>query len=90
MKKGESVSVLLPQLHRDKDAWGEDADQFRPERFADPAKVPNHAYKPIGNGERACIGMQFALYEATMVLGMVLQISNSSIMVTTSCVSSNP
>lgn len=73
VKKGESVSVLLPQLHRDKDAWGEDADQFRPERFADPAKVPNHAYKPFGNGERACIGMQFALYEATMVLGMVLQ-----------------
>lgn len=73
MKKGETVSVLLPQLHRDKDAWGEDADEFRPDRFADPSKVPNHAYKPFGNGERACIGMQFALYEATLVLGMVLQ-----------------
>ncbi|MDH6352121.1 cytochrome P450/NADPH-cytochrome P450 reductase [Brevibacillus sp. 1238] len=73
VKKGETVSVILPQLHRDKDAWGEDAEEFRPERFSDPAKVPHHAYKPFGNGERACIGMQFALYEATLVLGMILQ-----------------
>ncbi len=73
VKKGESISIVLPQLHRDKDAWGEDAEEFRPERFADPSKVPYHAYKPFGNGERACIGMQFALYEATLVLGMILQ-----------------
>jgi cytochrome P450 / NADPH-cytochrome P450 reductase len=71
--KGEAVSVLLPQLHRDKGAWGEDAEQFRPERFEDPASIPNHAYKPFGNGQRACIGMQFALHEATLVLGMILQ-----------------
>ncbi|MDQ0656654.1 bifunctional cytochrome P450/NADPH--P450 reductase [Paenibacillus sp. W2I17] len=73
LKKGESCSILLPQLHRDREAWGEDAELFRPERFEDTAKVPHHAYKPFGNGERACIGMQFALYEATLVLGMVLK-----------------
>jgi cytochrome P450/NADPH-cytochrome P450 reductase len=71
--KGETLSVLLPELHRDKRAWGEDAELFRPERFADPSKIPYHAYKPFGNGERACIGMQFALYEATLVLGMILK-----------------
>ncbi|CAM3176608.1 cytochrome P450 [Paenibacillus taichungensis] len=73
LKKGESCSILLPQLHRDKGAWGEDAELFRPERFEDTTQVPHHAYKPFGNGERACIGMQFALYEATLVLGMVLK-----------------
>ncbi|MCR8993782.1 cytochrome P450 [Brevibacillus laterosporus] len=73
IKKGEVVALLLPQLHRDKDAWGDDADEFRPERFEDPDKVPHHAYKPFGNGQRACIGMQFALHEATLVLGMILQ-----------------
>ncbi|NSL69449.1 bifunctional cytochrome P450/NADPH--P450 reductase [Bacillus toyonensis] len=73
VKKGEGLTVLLPALHRDKEVWGEDAEEFRPERFADPSKVPNHAYKPFGNGQRACIGMQFALYEATLVLGMILQ-----------------
>ncbi|WPS85749.1 cytochrome P450 [Brevibacillus halotolerans] len=73
IKKGEVVALLLPQLHRDKDAWGDDADEFCPERFEDPDKVPHHAYKPFGNGQRACIGMQFALHEATLVLGMILQ-----------------
>ncbi len=59
--------------HRDKSAWGEDAELFRPERFSDPAAIPADAYKPFGNGQRACIGMQFALQEATMVLGLVLK-----------------
>lgn len=73
IKKRQNVVVLLPQLHRDKTAWGEDAEVFRPERFEDPKKVPHDAYKPFGNGQRACIGMQFALHEATLVLGMILQ-----------------
>ena len=73
IKKRQNVVVLLPQLHRDKTAWGEDAEDFRPERFEDPKKVPHDAYKPFGNGQRACIGMQFALHEATLVLGMILQ-----------------
>ncbi|MDT0122533.1 bifunctional cytochrome P450/NADPH--P450 reductase [Paenibacillus sp. RRE4] len=73
LQKGDSVSVLIPKLHRDREAWGEDVEQFRPERFEDPSKVPHNAYKPFGNGQRACIGQQFALQEATLVLGMVLK-----------------
>lgn len=73
IRKGENIDILLPQLHRDKNAWGEDANLFRPERFEDSGKVPLHAFKPFGNGQRACIGMQFALHEATLVLGMILQ-----------------
>ncbi len=73
IKKRENVAVLLPQLHRDKTAWGEDAEEFCPERFKDSSKIPTHAYKPFGNGQRACIGMQFALHEATLVIGMILQ-----------------
>lgn len=71
--KRQNVVVLLPQLHRDKEAWGEDAEEFRPERFEDPSKIPHDAYKPFGNGQRACIGMQFALHEATLLMGMILQ-----------------
>ncbi len=73
IKKYDSVSVLLPKLHRDKAAWGEDAEEFRPERFEDMTQIPADAFKPFGNGQRACIGMQFALHEATLVLGMILQ-----------------
>ncbi|MCY8825019.1 bifunctional cytochrome P450/NADPH--P450 reductase [Bacillus atrophaeus] len=73
ISKGQPVSVLVPKLHRDQSVWGEDAEDFRPERFENPSDIPNHAYKPFGNGQRACIGMQFALQEATMVLGLVLK-----------------
>ncbi|WP_211745731.1 cytochrome P450 [Paenibacillus sp. Marseille-Q4541] len=73
MKKGDSVTVLIPKLHRDTRVWGDDAEEFKPERFADPSKVPHDAYKPFGNGQRACIGQQFALQEATLVLGMVVK-----------------
>ncbi|AUZ25546.1 NADPH--cytochrome reductase [Bacillus subtilis] len=69
----DRISVLIPQLHRDRDAWGKDAEEFRPERFEHQDQVPHHAYKPFGNGQRACIGMQFALHEATLVLGMILK-----------------
>ncbi len=72
-KEGERITVLLPSLHRDKDAWGDDVEEFIPERFEDPEKVPHHAFKPFGNGQRACIGMQFALHEAALVLGMLLK-----------------
>lgn len=73
LKKDESVNVLTAKLHRDPKAWGEDADEFRPERFADQSKVPLHAYKPFGNGQRACIGQQFAMHEAVLVLSMILK-----------------
>ncbi|ERN53923.1 bifunctional cytochrome P450/NADPH--P450 reductase [Alkalihalophilus marmarensis] len=73
VEKGDSFTLLIPELHRDRSVWGNDAEEFKPERFEDPAGIPHHAYKPFGNGQRACIGQQFALHEATLVLGMVLQ-----------------
>ena len=45
-------------------------DRFSPENRA---KIPPNAYKPFGTGQRACIGRQFALQEATLVLSMLLQ-----------------
>ncbi|PEJ94865.1 bifunctional cytochrome P450/NADPH--P450 reductase [Bacillus wiedmannii] len=73
LKQGEEIKVLIPQLHRDKIIWGEDVEEFRPERFENPSTIPQHAFKPFGNGQRACIGQQFAIHEATLVLGMMLK-----------------
>lgn len=73
VKKDERVSIILPALHRDKGAWGDDANEFKPERFRDMQNIPHEAYKPFGQGQRACIGKQFALHEATLVLGMILK-----------------
>ncbi|HEV7647303.1 MAG TPA: cytochrome P450 [Actinophytocola sp.] len=75
MRAGDWVVVPLPLLHRDPSVWGPEAETFDPDHF-EPAAVrkrPAHAYKPFGTGERACIGRQFALHEAVLALGMVLQ-----------------
>ncbi|CAN7504298.1 bifunctional cytochrome P450/NADPH--P450 reductase [Rossellomorea sp. LjRoot5] len=73
VKKDDVFTLVIPELHRDSSVWGDDVEAFIPERFEDPSSIPYHAYKPFGNGQRACIGQQFALHEATLVLGMVLQ-----------------
>ncbi|WP_414941330.1 cytochrome P450 [Amycolatopsis sp. cmx-11-51] len=73
MRKGQWALVLIPALHRDP-VWGDDPESFDPDRFAPDRNRarPAHVYKPFGTGERACIGRQFALHEATLVLGMLL------------------
>ena len=75
IKAGTFVTVLVPMLHRDVTAWGENAEAFDPENFSKEAlaKRPDSAYKPFGNGQRACIGRQFAIQEATLIIGMILQ-----------------
>lgn len=65
-KAGEWVFILLLAVHRDQEVWGPDAAEFKPDRFlTDRTPV---SYKPFGTGPRACIGRQFALHEATIVL----------------------
>jgi cytochrome P450/NADPH-cytochrome P450 reductase len=75
LRKRTFVTVLTAQLHRDKSVWGQQAEVFNPDNFAPgrEASLPAHAYKPFGNGQRACIGRQFAMQEATLVLGLILQ-----------------
>src|SRR5262249_22734233 len=65
----------VPMLHRDRAVWGEQAEVFNPDNWSPEAERarPANAYKPFGNGQRACIGRQFAMHEATLVLGMILQ-----------------
>ncbi|MCS7100239.1 MAG: cytochrome P450, partial [Burkholderiaceae bacterium] len=69
----QRVTVLLPALHRDPAVW-EAPDRFDPERFAPArrARIPRHAYRPFGNGARACIGQQFAMMEAKLALALLL------------------
>jgi cytochrome P450/NADPH-cytochrome P450 reductase len=73
--KDLGMMVLSPMLHRDKSIWGEDAEEFNPDHTTPErmSAIPPNAYKPFGTGQRACIGRQFALQEAVLVLGMLLQ-----------------
>ena len=74
LRAGQWALVLLPLVHRDPSVW-ESPEAFDPDRF-EPAAVkarPAHVYKPFGTGERACIGRQFAVHEATLALGTLLR-----------------
>ncbi|WP_153505232.1 bifunctional cytochrome P450/NADPH--P450 reductase [Cumulibacter manganitolerans] len=74
VRAGQTVMVMLPNLHRDASVWDR-PETFDPERFA-PGRlesIPDYAWMPFGHGERACIGRPFALQEATLVLAMLLQ-----------------
>ena len=75
LKKNTFITVLVLALHRDPSVWGPNPDVFNPENFSREAEAarPANAWKPFGNGQRACIGRGFAMHEAALAVGMILQ-----------------
>src|SRR6185312_8337380 len=69
------ITVLVLALHLDPSVWGPNPDAFDPENFSREAEAarPVNAWKPFGNGQRACIGRGFAMHEAALAIGMILQ-----------------
>ncbi|KAF6140062.1 hypothetical protein GIB67_001803 [Kingdonia uniflora] len=73
-----NIDLIIPTIvtHNDPKIWGEDVHLFKPDRFAEgvtkAAKNPM-AYLPFGLGPRACVGINFAMTEAKLVLAMILQ-----------------
>ena len=69
-----ALVVISPWLlHRHRKLWT-DPDAFDPTRFLPGAAPPDRcAYLPFGIGPRVCIGAQFALLEATLVLAALVR-----------------
>jgi cytochrome P450 len=71
--RGAIVMIAPYFAHRLAEFWPEPL-RFDPERFS-PAEVGGRhpfAYFPFSLGPRSCIGMQFSLYEARLVLAILL------------------
>jgi cytochrome P450 len=68
------TTVFMPQwvVHRD-GRWFDEPEVFRPERWEDGLiqRIPRYAYFPFGGGPRICIGNQFAMMEATLILATI-------------------
>jgi cytochrome P450 len=70
-----SIVVICPYVTHHHPALWENPEGFDPERFAPGAEEsrPKYAYFPFGGGPRLCIGNNFAMMEAVLVLATVLQ-----------------
>ncbi len=71
---GTSMAVMVHLIHRHPEAWEAperfDPDRFLPERSGGRHK---HAWVPFGAGQRQCIGKDFALMEAQLILTRLAQ-----------------
>jgi len=68
------VFVCPWSLHRDARLWP-DPDRFDPDRFLPERSTgrPLSAFCPFGGGTHRCIGEHLALFEASLIVVMVLQ-----------------
>ncbi|KAM5586465.1 cytochrome P450 72A397-like [Rosa sericea] len=73
---GVEVGLSTLLIHRDKELWGDDANEFKPERFLEgvsKATKSPFSFIPFGGGPRICIGQNFALTEAKLAIALILQ-----------------
>ncbi|KAI0633802.1 cytochrome P450 [Trametes polyzona] len=77
--KGDEVVVPILSVHRSKAIWGDDALDFKPERWQQPPEaataipgVWGHLLAFTG-GPRACIGYRFALVELKAILFVLVR-----------------
>ncbi|KAJ8699267.1 hypothetical protein PTI98_002399 [Pleurotus ostreatus] len=74
LKKGQWVSIPVLAMNRSKSIWGEDAWEFKPERWQSPPDAAHDIPGIWGNtltfmgGPRACIGWRFAVTEMKALL----------------------
>jgi cytochrome P450 len=70
------MSILMPiyVVHRHRMRWAR-PDEFDPARFAtrNEAAISRYQYMPFGAGPRICIGMSFAMVEATAMLATLIR-----------------
>jgi cytochrome P450 len=71
----DSTVFISPYVtHRHAEFW-EEPDRFDPDRFTAErcSGRPRFAYFPFGGGPRLCIGNEFAMMEAQLILAMMTE-----------------
>jgi cytochrome P450 len=71
---GSQVMVNIYGIHHHPDLW-EEPEAFKPERFLPGMSLEHQklAYMPFGAGQHKCIGSNFALVEAQLLLALIAQ-----------------
>ncbi|KAK7051784.1 cytochrome P450 [Favolaschia claudopus] len=74
VKKGQAVMIPIMALNHDKEIWGPDAAEFKPERWEQEKAISNSIpgiwshILSFSGGPRACIGYRFSLVEMKALL----------------------
>lgn len=68
---GTNIDMHFGQLHKDKDIWGEDALEFRPERWE--GLDPKVKYQPFFAGPRKCPAQQMLIAQYRYLLVRMAQ-----------------
>ncbi len=74
VKRGTMIVIAPYVLHRHRTLWSQPG-RFEPRRFlgAKREKIQRFSYLPFGAGPRVCIGSNFALQEAVIVLASLVR-----------------
>jgi cytochrome P450 len=74
LEKGTLIIMPVFAVHRHRKLW-DDPDRFDPDRFLPEreAKYARTQFMPFGFGPRTCIGMSFAMIEATAILATLVR-----------------
>jgi len=61
--KGSNIIIPIHRIQRNKKFWGDDAEQFRPDRFEKEnlEKIHPYAFIPFTKGSRMCLGYRYAM-----------------------------
>ncbi|GKV31143.1 hypothetical protein SLEP1_g39877 [Rubroshorea leprosula] len=72
---GTNMWIDVVAIHHDRDLWGEDVNEFRPERFTDDIYggcKHKMGFLPFGFGGRMCVGRNLSAMEYKVVLTLIL------------------
>jgi len=80
IKKGDFIIIGIMPLHRHKLLW-KDPDTFDPGRFDSEEAKTRHRFSfiPFSGGPRVCIGLRFAMMEASIILASLVRAYNFSL-----------
>ncbi|PSS32384.1 Cytochrome P450 714C2 like [Actinidia chinensis var. chinensis] len=73
--KGTNMWIDVVAMHHDRALWGEDVNEFKPERFKDDLHgrcKHKMGFLPFGFGGRMCVGRNLSIMEYRIVLTLIL------------------
>jgi len=63
------LSVPAYTIHHSKEIWGDNADEFVPERWENLTERQKNSFIPFSYGPRSCVGRNVAEMELALIIG---------------------